>query len=346
MIKGFVRSRCHSCTIVIAAIVCLATSAAHGRELWERDWIEVRSQNFTFISAISEKRTLELAERLERFRGLIAVLTSPERVDPPAPFEVYLFRRPLAEVGLTQGLGGYYLPTRAANIIVLQQHWNMAEWIQHEYVHFLLRNQGTRGGYPSWLDEGSAELLATVELDGEFFNVGKPPRLAVERLSTSRWIDYAKIFTVRDPRELDGWQRALFYNQSWLLLHYLNWGRPNGTYHEDINEYLRRMREGVASDVAFAESFDLEVASLVATLRFYGRRIPYSRGRLPASLPESTIELRQMRPDEIAAAIGEITFERGELENARRYFESALSLNGNNPDARAGIARVSSRDGG
>jgi hypothetical protein len=341
VIDRFTRSRPVSCAAALAATAWLGAAAVQGRELWERDWIEARSENFTFISAISEKRTIELAERLERFRGLIVALTSPERVEPPAPFEIYLFRQPDDEVGLSKGLGGYFLPTRTASLIVLQQHWNMSEWIQHEYAHFLLRNRGARG-YPPWLDEGTAELLATVELDGEFFNVGKPPRLSVERLSNSRWLDYADVLDVRDPRELGRWQRALFYNQSWLLLHYLNWGRPSGTYRDDVGEYLRQLNAGVASEAAFTESFGLEIPDLVSTLRYYGRLLPYSRGRLPAPLPETGIELRQMRPDEIAAAIGQITFARGEVTNARHYFETALRLNRNNPDARAGIVRVSS----
>jgi hypothetical protein len=305
-----------------AAALLICSACVHAREVWERDWIEVRTPNFVFVSTLSEKRTIGLARRLENFRSLIVSLTSPQRANTRVPFEIYLFQDALPEIGLTPDLGGYFLSTRAANMIVLRRNWNLNENIQHEYVHFLLRNRGGRG-YPSWLDEGTAELLSTLELDGAVFNLGKPPRLAIRRLGSSRWLDYSTILALRDPRELEGVQRVMFYNQSWLLLHYLKWGMPDRSYPRDTGEYLRRVATGTASDVAFAESFGVEIDGLARELRAHAARLGYTQGALAAPPAETEISLRELQPDEVVAAIGKIALGRGDLAGATAL-QSAL----------------------
>jgi hypothetical protein len=170
----------------------------------------------------------------------------------------------------------------------------MGEWIQHEYVHYLRRSRDRRR-YPVWLDEGMAELLSTVKVEGETFELGRPPRFALHRLNEVRWLDYERVLAVRDPRELPRWQRVTFYHQSWLLLHYLSRGRPNRSYPLDANEYLQRLANGEAADIAFSESFDLEPASLESVLRRYGVRTGYSVGRLsgPPEVEVANVALGQ-----------------------------------------------------
>jgi hypothetical protein len=65
---------------------------------------------------------------------------------------------------------------------------------------------------------------------------------------------------------------------------------------------------------------------------------------LDAPLPEADVAVRPLRPDEIAAHIGKLSLRLGELDDARRYFEGALSLHSGNHSARAGIAELSRRE--
>ena len=44
----------------------------------------------------------------------------------------------------------------------------------HEYVHFVLRN-GAATRYPGWYDEGLAEFLSTVSMQGEQVAIGTIP---------------------------------------------------------------------------------------------------------------------------------------------------------------------------
>lgn len=328
-----------SCSAIVlgAAALLVGSGSAPAREVWERDWIEARTESFVFVSAIGEKRTRELAERLENFRRLVMSQVSPQRTRTRGPITVYLFRRPRPEIGLPRDLGGYFLSARRENMIVLRQSWMMAEWIQHEYVHYLVRSRDTRD-YPSWLDEGIAEVLATVEVEGLSFSLGKAPRYALSRLSNVRWIDYSDVLSLNDPRDLGGVQRAMFYNQSWLLLHYLIWGRPGREYSRDANAYLSRVEAGADSELAFAESFGLEIDNLRRTLRNYWSGAYYTKGTFASPTKPLDIAVRQMQADEVAAAVGEIALGRGDLATARRYFESALKLNSSNEHARVALA--------
>lgn len=335
-------ARC-SLAMLAAATLLIGGTAADSREIWERDWIEVRTENFIVASTIGRKQTAEIARRLENFRALMTLLASPQRADPRDPIKVYLLSRPLPEIGLSADLRGYSLPTDPS-IIVLRRSRTTAESVQHEYAHLFVRSRDPLR-YPPWLDEGLAELLSTIELDGESFHVGKPPTYAMSRLRNLRWLEYSRVLAVHDPRELDGVQRAMFYYQSWLLVHYLNWGRMDRNYRRDTARYLRRVAAGVPADAAFAESFDLEITKLAPVLRAYGSRLRYREGTLGARFAEAESRLRQMRPDQVAAGIGEILMVRGELASARRYFESALNIDHDNANAQVGIAEVLTRQG-
>lgn len=324
--------------VVAAAALLLGSVAVDAREIWERRWIEARTENFVVASTLSKGWTLALAERLESFRDLIAVITSPDRVDVGGPIKVYLFRWPFPEIGLSRDLGGYFLPTAQSNVIVLRYGANMPEGIQHEYTHALFRNLMARA-YPSWVNEGVAQMLSTVDQEGASFDVGKPPRDAAIYLGGWRWLDYAQVLAIRDPRELKGVRRSMFYYQSWLLIHYLNWGRPERAFAADTSDYLRRIGSGEVPAVAFSDSFDLKIADLAPVLREYWGRLGYLESTLDEAEAdvEADIPLREMQPAEVAAGIGEILLARGEPANARRYLDAARDLERDAAEARAAL---------
>jgi len=329
--------RTHRIVTVATAAMLLFGVTAHAREMWERHWIEARTENFVVVSTLGKGWTLALARRLESFRELIAVITSPERVDVGGPIKVYLFRWPFPEIGLSRDLGGYFLPTAQSSIIVLRYSPNMPEGIQHEYVHALFRNLMSRA-YPSWVNEGVAEMLSTVDVEGASFDVGKPPHDAAIYLSGWRWLEFSQVLAIHDPLVLKGVQRSMFYYQSWLLIHYLNWGRLQRPFSADTTNYLRRMETGEAPDAAFSESFDLEIADLAPVLREYWSRLSYLKSTLDAPDAAAEVALREMQPAEVAAGIGEILLERGQLASGRRYLDAAQSLQSGSADTRAAIA--------
>ena len=52
-------------TSIALFIGLLACAGARASELWERNWIEVTTQHFVFVSALNEDTTIRYAKDLE-----------------------------------------------------------------------------------------------------------------------------------------------------------------------------------------------------------------------------------------------------------------------------------------
>src|SRR5258705_6509810 len=59
-------------------------------------WIQIKTAHFVFYSNTSEKRTLELGRRLERFRAALARFNKKFRIDPPVTTSIYVFKNDLS----------------------------------------------------------------------------------------------------------------------------------------------------------------------------------------------------------------------------------------------------------
>ena len=94
--------------------------------------------------------------------------------------------------------------------------------VLHEYVHLLTAEQSP--GAPAWLDEGLAEFWSATVVEDNRVIVGRAVAQHVATLR--RWQPLRR--TLRQPRgELtaDSEPAALFYAQSWAMVHYLLLGQ-------------------------------------------------------------------------------------------------------------------------
>ena len=55
-------------------------------------WIQVQTAHFDFYSNASERRTLDLGRRLERFRATLSRFNTKFNVDPPVTTAIYVFK--------------------------------------------------------------------------------------------------------------------------------------------------------------------------------------------------------------------------------------------------------------
>ena len=91
--------------VFIAGLVLLFGSAlASGAALEDRDWIEVRSENFRIRSILKEKDTIKLACHLEMFRIAVTALTNVRSTEAPIPIYIYSVRSPadIASLGFEE----------------------------------------------------------------------------------------------------------------------------------------------------------------------------------------------------------------------------------------------------
>ena len=77
------------------------------------------------------------------------------------------------------------------------------------------------GAYPAWFREGFAEffMTATVTADGRA-TVGRSSPMRIQTLNSVRWLPMGEVLSSGFD-ETRRTQRAAFYAQSWLLMHWV-----------------------------------------------------------------------------------------------------------------------------
>ena len=181
---------------VALAAALLAAVPAHAEDAFplppETDrWIQVETAHFVFYSNASERRTLDLGRRLERFRATLSRFNKKFNIDPPVTTAIYVFKddasmtpykkrfngKPIEMSGLFAGHpDGYYIMLNG------ERQGDPLEVIYHEYTHHFLGNN--LHNIPAWFNEGLAECYGKFCSDDKTASIGltAPPR---QRLSTS-----------------------------------------------------------------------------------------------------------------------------------------------------------------
>jgi FimV-like protein len=277
------------------AAACLLAGCAGGAPRYvQRSWIEVRTDNFHLISSAEESPTLEVARRLEEFRSVAGLLTAAKHLDPALPTRVFVFGdeadwrrfRPAADVP------GFFLSDMEANYIAL--HLSLGaleefgelvpdgvtnqpfETVLHEYVHFLIRNQASRIHYPTWYEEGFADAISTARVEERGVVVGAIPLVRAAWLAQGQWLPLDRIVTARGHAEMSARERAMFYAQSWLLVHRLTWGHMGGfePRDEQMDAYVVRVARGDPPSSAFPETFGVSFEQMQEELHRYADQGP------------------------------------------------------------------------
>ncbi|MDH4023743.1 MAG: tetratricopeptide repeat protein [Gammaproteobacteria bacterium] len=327
-------------SMALMALTLAATSGqAEAKELYERAWLEVRSPNFLVISSVNDKKTRTLAKELEDFRKIVSVFTTAAELEPRVPTVLFVFPGAFRDIGLADPIGGFFHQGMRANYAVVRSDGGgpLSHFIQHEYTHFVVRNQGGQA-YPRWYDEGFAELLATVNLrDGKFdFGNASPGRLY--DLNSGVWIKYARLIDDKQTTGLSRSEGAMYYAEAWALVHYLTWGRPGVSASPQLGAYLAARERGTAANTAFEEAFGVDLGELDGKVRRYISKARYRRGTLKRPFDARQVSMRKMAADEVAAALGNLCIVTGHHEAALPYVEAALRANPRN--ARALVDRA------
>src|SRR5687767_8572041 len=108
--EGMQRFHLVGCAFLIAV-----GAVADAKEIWEGRWIEIRSEHFVLMSALSEQRSMALALELEDFRAAVDLLTGATAVEDPIPTKIYLLPRAEKALGFSGSRGGYFSADMRAN---------------------------------------------------------------------------------------------------------------------------------------------------------------------------------------------------------------------------------------
>lgn len=339
---------CHFRSFIFLAIglSVFSTHNALGKELEDRDWIEVRTPNFRIRSVLKKNDTIELAQHLEMLRVAVSIMTNVNRLESPVPTEIFAVRNK----GDFQRLGGrpdsvgIFQSRMRKNLIVIHDISGMdaASVIMHEYVHFLLRNH-SRLHYPKWYDEGLAEYLGASKTRYGKFQIGGAPKGRVASLLNTPWIPMQEILSPEDYAEWDAERKSTFYAEAWALVHFLQHRPERETSRsQDMTRYIELIESGQGAVEAFEEAFGITVEDLDDQVQRHigGRTIPVYRVSIDKHLEDIEPELISLSREQISLALGQVALAQGDLDSAKRWFTIARTDETLRPSAEAGLGDV------
>jgi tetratricopeptide (TPR) repeat protein len=312
--------------------------------LHERDWVEATTPHFEILSSLGGDETLEVARDAELFHAAVEFVMGTPLRPPPIPTRIYAFdgrgfERPFDQ----RGAPGYFRPSLREAVIVLRTGggWrsDATETLRHEYVHHLLRNQGGFGRH-LWFDEGAAEFLSTADVKGDHQDLGRLNEDHVRHLREQTWVPILRILRAED---LEGWgerKRRIFRAESWLFVHYLNFGiKKPGAGQAQLADYFRLVAEGISREKAVQKAFGMSSGALDRKLQRYLRSERFDSVAIRLGDAEGTgpLQPRPLARDEVLSELGWLSISLGRGDQAQRYFEMAVAANPRNARAHAGL---------
>lgn len=331
--------------------------------LWaQAEWLKLSSDHFVLYTTAGERTGRENLQIFERAR---AVFTHALGIPLPQEEPVRLIGvrnvEELRPYAVSMNLRAFYVGHDLGDYIVFRgQGEEIRPVAVHEYVHLLLRR--VRLHLPLWLEEGLAELFATVELNGGRLVLGSPPAGRAEELRRQRWLPLRRLLQVqRDWPEYDGSRHSgSFYAQSWLLTHMLY---LSPSYRSGFPALVEALAGRRAAAEAFQEALGKSVEEVGADLERYARQSRWTRvtlaiesgagdrqisvqraedtewGLIQAELflilgkreaaGEALQKLLENHPSDwrLAEAVAQTAWRHGQLEMARQFFEVAAQRN-------------------
>ena len=336
---------------IYVLIFGLLARAGETRLPSERDqWIEVRTDHFTFFSNASQKQSLEIAQNLERFRALLAFIRPGGEIVQPLPTKVFVFKqsRAFAPYRMWRGtiersLQGYFLRHPHGNYIAMNATPRQEEpeaVLFHEMFHAYARHNLI--GIPLWLEEGLAEYHKTFRVLSNKLHLGVPIPWHVVLLRTHGTMPLKVLFEIDadsdEYREFE--KKGMFYAQCWALVHYLLSG--NEDLAPRFPALLDAFAAGSETEPALASALGLDLDQLERQLLGYvhGAHFPtlsLESGRLRFS---DNADVRGLSHAEALSRLGELLAHCGPeaAEDARAHFLAALEIEPQQPEVFTGLA--------
>ncbi|HEX4955695.1 MAG TPA: tetratricopeptide repeat protein [Thermoanaerobaculia bacterium] len=347
---------------VVVLACCLLGAVPVGAELpsAKDPWIAVESANFELLSNADARKTIEIAQRLERFRQVLALLKPGLKLTSPLPTSILVFKsdRSFAPYKRSDGqphedLVGRFITDRWGNIIALNAYPPLGsgfEVVFHEYVHFFARHNFPR--LPLWANEGLAEYYSSFSEVGSDLVIGAAIPRHISTLRRREFIPFERLFTIApsSPEYNEGDKKGIFYAQSWALMHYLMSGPEERR--RAAGEFLRRLSDGEPPAEATRLSLGLSLAELDARLRGYVNGRQFESMELRAALLEPLSEptVTPVSRARALAALGDLAARSSELAGqlsslAEEHFRAALAEEPGSAEARAGLGRLARQAG-
>lgn len=337
MKRGVFITRLLPLVLLLAAPVCASAAEA---------WTSVRTRNFLLVGDAEAGRMRELAARLEEFREVCARLLDEQHFDESVPTTVLVFRtdeayrpfKPLYQGRPSADVAGHFQPGAEGDYLLMSagrggsrgQHFVAL----HEYVHLLVKNSFRDA--PLWFNEGLADYYGTLRTaaGGRKVTLGRPIQQHLHTLRRGALLPLAELFAVgRDSAHYnEPARRALFYAESWALVHMLLTDRDGGR-RAQLSHYLELLGSGATGEEALRAAFKQDFAALENELRLYVKLAQYPEREIEfekaVRQDPSAFAVAPLSAAEARAYLGDVLLQAGRLEEAEGWLTRALSADPN-----------------
>jgi tetratricopeptide (TPR) repeat protein len=295
-------------------------------------WISLRSGSITVLTDAGERQGRQCLARLEELRDSLG-----QQWGQPLAVRVLLFRRDgdFAELRGEGPAGGFFQSGPERDYIALPA--SSAGWqriLSHEYVHLLLHH--STGPLPKWLEEGLAEFYSTAGVSRGKLRIGVPVAEHLAALRRRRLLEAGEFLEAsREFAHGRGEPAALFYPQSWALVHML---MLEPEYRGRMDELLGLLNEAVPELAAFQKAFGKTLDEAMRGLDAYLGRAVLPMLETAAAAPERGQAQPMAANHEAEIAQVELALLRGRTEVAQRKLERLEREHGDSPEVRTALA--------
>jgi hypothetical protein len=340
--------------IFLALLLLSLSLPVHALPSERDEWIRFATPNFTFFSNATERTTHRIAANLERLRSVLIQLNPDLKTDMKTgsdrPTFVYIFRNAPAltpykpmENGKRIDVDGLFMSREEANYMAFHAEMNTdtTALVYHEYLHDLLRKNDFH--LPLWFEEGLAEFYSTFKANDQFAEIGHASPDHIRWLRENNLIPLAQLFAMDQSSKTynEGYERGVFYSESWALVHYLLMG--NETRRAQAVQYFHALASGTPGPEAFRTAFNTGEATLEKELRDYVRRSLFNYARFPVE-PEAKLQAKvePLPRHELLTRLGDLLVSEGPEQSAAaaEHFRAALAAKPDYGPAVAGLARI------
>lgn len=285
-------------------------------------WRHYQSPNFELFSRIGDESSRRLLNDFELLRAYFFDSNKlAERM--PLPLTIYAFGekrdfdRYRAATLRSDNITGVYLfrPDRASIMIAPAEDPKLAQQLNfHEFIHHLFRVTGYNP--PMWINEGMAELFATIEIKSDSLVFGRPSLGHVRNLQRQDLMPIGRLLNTDSSAQLFGsgeTHTGVFYGQSWALLHYWYFGDsklPQETISKLVSYLIAHPRALNAQQLEklFTDVTGKTYAQMEVLLDDYIRSGRYRWGNMPKPqvAPPESYAVRRVERDEIRERLAEL----------------------------------------
>jgi tetratricopeptide (TPR) repeat protein len=303
--------------IALLAFSTLVPAAPHD------PWLKITSANFELYTTSSERAGRDLARHFEQVRSFFLEAFGTT-LPNSKPIRIIAFRneKEYEPYRPNEFATAFFQPGDTHDFIVMSSassdHYHVAV---HEFTHLMVHQGGA--SYPSWLNEGLAELFSNLQPVGNKIKVGQDIPSRMQVLRSEKWIPLSTLLSVdhSSPYYNEKSKAGMFYAESWELVHML-FLSPD--YAPQLKIMSAALKQSDAA-AAFQSAYHKSIPEIESDLRHYlsGDTIKvFLFGiQLPKNVDTPEIEPAASLPAHLVLA-GLLSNTRGRPDQARAAYES------------------------